>query len=311
MNSLRNQLKYGIFSLTILLASTAFGQSWYAETLYDQYAQSFQIDKIIYQDKSDLQDLIIFENKDFGRVFALDGIIQLTERDEYVYHEMLAHTPIIAHGNVKKVLVIGGGDGGVLREVLKHKSIDRVVLVEIDGDVVDFSKKYLPNISKGAFEDPRVEIVIADGCQYIKEAQEFFDVIICDSTDPIGPGEVLFTSEFYNDCHTRLNPAGIFVNQNGVPFMQADELSMTYKNRKDHFKDVGFYLGVIPTYIGGFMAFGWASDESSYHNITEEQINNRLEQIKGPLKYYNAKIHKASFALPEFMLDELKKTESL
>ncbi|MBS0627275.1 MAG: polyamine aminopropyltransferase, partial [Verrucomicrobia bacterium] len=228
----------------------------YEESLYPHWRQVFEIKEKIYEEKTKEQHLLIFENEQFGKVLALDGIIQVTEKDEFVYHEMMTHVPLLAQGFVKKVLIIGGGDGGILREVLRHKSVEKAVLVEIDENVVVFSKNHLPMISQGAFNDPRVEVVIQDGCLFVKNSLEKFDVIICDSTDPVGPGAVLFTSEFYGDCHALLNEGGIFINQNGVPFLQIQELAETYKSRKTHFSEVGFYLGVVPTYVGGFMAFG-------------------------------------------------------
>jgi len=219
---------------------------------------------------------------------------------------MLTHVPLLAHENPKRVLIIGGGDGGILREVLRHNTIEKVTLVEIDGSVVERSKKYLPSLSKGAFEDPRLELLIEDGVVYVEKTDEKYDVIICDSTDPIGPGAVLFTEEFYGLCKRVLNEKGIFVNQNGVPFLQKDELVNTLKNRSKHFKDVEFYIAPVPTYVGGFMALGWASDHEEYRALSEELLRERLTRVTGSMKYYNPGIHKASFCLPQFMLDVMK-----
>jgi len=288
------------------LETVICAEEWYTETLHDSWRQTFHIKEKIYEEKTELQHLLIFENDTFGRVFALDGVIQTTDSDEFVYHEMMTHVPLLAHGNAKKVLIIGGGDGGILREVLRHKTVERVVLVEIDESVVIFSKKHLASLSKGAFEDPRAEVIIEDGCQFVKNTAEKFDVIICDSTDPTGPGAVLFTPEFYGDCHHLLTEEGIFVNQNGVPFMQIEELVNTYKSRKLHFKEVGFYLGVIPTYVGGFMAFGWATDKKQHQQISLKELEKRLKNVKGELKYYTPSIHKASFALPKFVQDKIR-----
>ena len=281
-------------------------EEWYTEGLYNSWRQTFRIDEKLYEDRTEEQDLVIFNNEIFGKVLALDGVIQTTEKDEFIYHEMMTHVPLLAHGHAKIVLIIGGGDGGILREVLRHKTVEKVVLVEIDSSVIVFSKQHLPTLSQGAFDDPRAQILIQDGCQFVKNTQETFDVIICDSTDPIGPGAVLFTSEFYGDCHELLAEGGIFVNQNGVPFMQVDELVSTYKNRKTYFKDVGFYLGVIPTYVGGFMTFGWASDTFENREISLAELEERLKNVEGELKYYTPAIHKASFALPKFIEDSLQ-----
>lgn len=292
--------------ITILTAtSQLIASEWYTETLHSNWRQTFEIEEKLYEEITSEQHLLIFKNKHFGNVLALDGVIQVTEKDESAYQEMMSHVPLLAHGQAKNVLIIGGGDGGILREVLKHKTVQRAVLVEIDESVITFSKKHLPSLSEGAFEDPRAEIIIQDGCLFVKNSNEKFDVIICDSTDPTGPGAVLFTPEFYGDCHNLLNKNGIFVNQNGVPFMQPEELKDTYKSRKLHFSNVGFYLGVIPSYIGGFMAFGWASDNPNYLHLSEEELAKRFEALQGELNYYTPAIHKASFALPKWIEKEL------
>ena len=181
---------------------------WFDESLHSDsggygYIQRLRVDKIIYEDKSDYQHLLIFEAPHFGRVLALDGIIQITEHDEYAYHEMLAHVPILAHGDVRNTLIIGGGDGGVLREVLHHTFIDSITLVEIDEKVIKKCELYLPSVSKGAFRSSRTKVIIGDGCDFVADTNDRYDVIIVDSTDPIGPGEALFTKEFYKNCHSR------------------------------------------------------------------------------------------------------------
>ncbi len=298
---MKQYLSTCVFSSLIALSSVSANEQWYAETLYPEWQQRLRIDHMIHEENTDLQQLAIFENARFGRVLALDGIIQTTEADEFVYHEMMAHIPMIAHGKAEKVLIVGGGDGGMVREVTRHKSLKRVVMVEIDASVVEFSKKNLPMLSRGAFEDPRLELVIADGARFVKETEEKFDVIICDSPDPIGAAAVLFTEEFYRDCKGILTEGGIFVNQNGVPFLQPSELSDTYERRKPHYSDTGFYVAPVTTYVGGFMAFGWATDGQGYRDLSVEELDSRIQDIEGELKYYNAEIHKASFALPNFM----------
>ena len=172
---------------------------WVSETLHDGYQQRFEVSKVLFSEKTEFQDMVIFENPKFGRVLVLDGVIQTTEKDEFIYHEMMVHTPLLANGAAKRVLIIGGGDGGCLREALRHPGVEKVTMVEIDPTVVDLSREYLPMHSDGAFDDPRTDLVIADGLKYVAESAEKFDVIIVDSTDPIGPGEVLFTDAFYRD----------------------------------------------------------------------------------------------------------------
>lgn len=274
------------------------------ETLYPDWGQSFIETREIVRQKTDCQDLVIFENPTFGKVLALDGIIQLTEADEPVYHEMMAHVPLFTHENPSSVLIIGGGDGGVLREVLKHASVQRAVLVEIDASVIELSKEYFPKVSNGAFDDPRVEVVIQDASKFLKSSDESFDVIICDSSDPIGPSAVLFTQEFYGDCKARLREGGIFVNMSGVPFLQQHEQALTFQNCAPHFSHVKFYLAPVPTYVGGFMAMGWASDRDI--QVSEEVLKDRLGNLGDSLFYYTPAIHKASFALPNFMLKQLE-----
>ena len=199
---------------------------WFQETLHGSIRQTLKVQEVLHREKTEHQDLIIFRNPTFGRIMALDGIVQTTEGDEFIYHEMLAHVPILAQkaakGAVGKVLIVGGGDGGCIREVLRHRDVPECVMVEIDASVIDMSRKHLPNHHAGAFDDPRARIVIADGARFVQETAERFDVVIIDSTDPVGPGKVLFTREFYAGCKRCLTPGGVLVTQNGVPFLQAD-----------------------------------------------------------------------------------------
>jgi len=201
---------------------------YFKETLYDSVCQEYRIDKLYFEHKTDHQHLMIFHNAMLGRVMTLDGIVQTTEADEFIYHEMLSHVPIISHGSVKRVLIVGGGDGAMLREVVKHP-IEHVTQVEIDQSVVDMSIKYLPNHSAGAYSDPRLDLIIDDGMEFLKNTDQKYDVIISDSTDPIGPGEILFSDAFYLQAKRCLNEGGILVTQNGVPFFQADEVQTTHQ----------------------------------------------------------------------------------
>jgi spermidine synthase len=276
---------------------------WFREGLYDHWQQSFLISRQVISSKGDLQDLAVFETPRFGRVLTLDGVIQLTTGDEFVYHEMLAHVPLYAHGRVRTVCIVGGGDGGMLREVLKHRSVEQAVLVEIDADVISFCRTHLPTVSDGAFDDPRTRIVIADGIAFMGQTSELFDLIVIDSTDPSGPGEVLFSESFYRDCAARLNPGGIVVNQNGVPFVQPQEIPDTYSRRKPHFADVSFYLAAVPTYVGGFMALGWASSDSGLRTLTAEVIASRFAQAPVHTRYYTPELHHAAFCLPVYIRD--------
>lgn len=234
-------------------------RDWSIETLHEDYRQALRIDAVHYDSNTDLQRIRVLENARFGRFMTLDGVVQTTEGDEFIYHEMMTHVPLLAHGHATRVLIIGGGDGGIAREVLRHRSVTHVTMVEIDAGVVEFCKEHLPSLSAGAFDDPRLNLVIADGAAFMRESDAEFDVIIVDSTDPIGPGEVLFTDTFYGHAQRRLRPGGILVTQNGVPFMQGDELTNTMRAFKALFGDATCYLSTIPTYAGGPMATGWGT----------------------------------------------------
>lgn len=273
----------------------------FKENLYPEWAQVFRQEQIVYQGTTPMQKVEIFDHALFGRVLALDEVVQLTEADEFIYHEMIVHVPLLAHGRAKKVLVIGGGDGGAIREVLRHQTVERVVLVEIDEEVISLSRKHLPHVAQGAFEDPRVEVVIGDGFGYVEKSQEHFDVIICDSTDPMGPGKTLFTPEFYAACRRVVGPKGILVVQNGVPFLQKGELIETLASRKQSFTHSEMYTVAVPTYVGGLMALGFATDHAPYLHTREALLKKRLPQVKGEMRYYTPEVHKASFALPKFL----------
>jgi spermidine synthase len=273
----------------------------YFETLHSSYGQYFEIDKLLYEQKTSQWHLSIFENARFGRVMALNGAIQTTEADEFVYHEMLTHVPVLAHGKVKSLLIIGGGDGGMLREVVKHKGIERIVMVEIDGAVVDMCKTWLPNHSAGAYDDPRVELVIADGMNYVATTDARFDVIISDCTDPVGPGEVLFSSDFYAGCKRSLNEGGIFVAQNGVPFMQVESLQDTVRRMSSYTRECWFYTAAVPTYIGGTMAFAWATDNLEARRLELATLEARFNESGISTRYYTPALHQASFALPKYV----------
>lgn len=275
------------------------------ETLHDQFGQYFTIDKVLYRQQTDHQDLIIFENARFGRVMALDGVVQTTERDEFIYHEMLAHVPLLAHGDAQQVLIIGGGDGGMLREVCRHKSIKSVTMVEIDAAVVEFCRHYLPKHNAGSYDDPRFSLVIDDGVNFVRRTSQQFDVIISDCTDPSGPGASLFTSDFYQGCKHCLRPGGVFVAQNGVCFLQQDEVITSYTALRHYFADVGFYQAAIPSYYGGIMTFAWASDEITLRQLPTEIIQTRFDNRAIHCRYYNPAIHTACFALPQYLQDAL------
>ena len=274
---------------------------WFEESLHLGFRSRFGIERVLYETKTEHQHLIIFDSPEFGRVLALDGVVQTTERDEFIYHEMLAHTPILAHGAVRNVLIVGGGDGGLLEEVLKHRGVEKVVQVEIDDTVVELSKRYLRAICADAYEDPRTELVIADGVEFVNEVDRHFDVIIVDSTDPIGPGEVLFGKKFYGGCRRCLTEDGIIVTQNGVPFVQGEELRETLAVFRQLFRSATCYRAGVPAYIGGDMTFGWGSEDNAHAEIDSETLHGRFVASGIVTDYYTPDVHKGAFALPPYI----------
>ncbi|MGH7108275.1 MAG: polyamine aminopropyltransferase, partial [Acetobacteraceae bacterium] len=250
--------------------------SWVNESLYPTWGQRFRVRRELARAQSPYQDIAIFESEFYGRVLMLDGVVQITEADEFVYQEMLVHVPLIAHGAAERVLIIGAGDGGVLRRVLGHRNVRRAVMVEIDAEVIRLSREFLPQIGGAAWDDPRAEVIVGDGIAYVAEAPDAaFDVMIVDSTDPIGVGEVLFTERFYAEAARVLSPSGVVVSQCGVPFLQADELAESSRRRAKSFPHVTAYLAAVPTYVGGFMTLGWAAKDARLTELEVAEIERR------------------------------------
>jgi len=278
---------------------------WVEETLHRGFRIRLRADRVLFDSETEHQHLIIFENGDFGRVMMLDNVIQLSTKDEFVYHEMMSHVPLFAHGRASKALIVGGGDGGVLREALRHPELESVTLCEIDQSVINLCREHFPHISAGAYDNPRTRIVIADGTKFMAETDERFDVIMIDSTDPIGPGAVLFTRQFYADCAKALAPGGILVTQNGLPFLQADELEQSV----GYFRDIGFddafaYLATTPSYFGGPMSYGWATNDTDLRHLKESAIEHRYAEAGAfPTRYWRPDVHVAAFALPNYVRD--------
>jgi spermidine synthase len=282
--------------------------SWVNETLYSAWGQRFRVLRELARVQSGFQDIMVFESETHGRVMLLDGVVQITEADEFVYQEMLTHVPLLAHGAAKRVLIIGAGDGGVLRRVLQHRTVEQAVMVEIDGEVIRLAKQYMPGIAGEAWSDARAEVIVGDGIDYVRQASAgSFDVVIVDSTDPIGIGEVLFTEEFYANCARLLTEHGLVVNQSGVPFMQADELRDTSLRRGKVFADVFAYVAAVPTYVGGFMALGWAAKDARLRTATVGEIRERARMagILGQTRYWTPEIHCGAFNLPPYIAEQL------
>lgn len=282
--------------------------SWINETLYPDWGQRFLVKRELARVRSDFQDILIFESFSHGRVMVLDGVIQITERDEFVYQEMLTHVPLLAHGSARNVLIIGAGDGGVLRRVLEHPGVERAVMAEIDGEVIRLAREFLPAIAGNAWDDPRAEVIVGDGIDYVKRAPDAsFDAVIVDSTDPIGVGEVLFTDEFYENCARVLTSRGVLVNQCGVPFMQADELRETSLRRRKFFPHVSAYVAAVPTYVGGFMTLGWSAKDAALAAETTAAIRARADAagLTGKTRYWTPEIHTGAFNLPPYIAEQL------
>ena len=277
-------------------------ERWVEETLHRGFRARLKAERVLFDSETEHQHLIIFETPDFGRVMMLDGVVQLSTKDEFVYHEMMSHVPLFAHGRVAKALIVGGGDGGVLREALRHPGLESVTLCEIDRSVIDLCREHFPQVSAGAYDDPRTKIVIADGTKFVAETDERFDVIMIDSTDPIGPGAVLFTKEFYADCRRALADGGVLVSQNGIPFLQAGELKQSVGYFRELFEDAFAYLATTPSYFGGPMSFGWATDDGELRQHKRRKIERRYAKAGSfPTLYWRPDVQLAAFALPTYV----------
>ncbi len=275
---------------------------YYHEITPAGFGIAIKAGKVLFSEQSEFQKVEIFETESkLGRVLTLDDLMMTTEGDEFHYHEMIAHIPMMHHKCPKSVLVIGGGDGGTVREVLKHKTVERVVLCEIDGMVIDACKKYLPTISCG-LDDPRVEILVQDAIEYIKDKKNEFDIVLIDSTDPMGPGEGLFTEEFYTNVKNSLKEGGIVAAQSESPVVNKEEIRKMYNLLKKVFPICSTYTSNIPTYPGGYWAWAFCSENVEPLSYFAED---RYEDIAKSCKIYNKDYHNARFALPNYLKELL------
>jgi spermidine synthase len=272
---------------------------WYTEKQTENLGITLKISDVLHTEESEFQKIDVVETNQFGTLLVLDGMVMTTDKDEFVYHEMISHIAMNTHPNPKKVLVVGGGDGGAIREIVKYPSVEKAILAEIDGRVIEVSKQYLPDIAAG-LSDPRVDVQVIDGIKHVHEHKNEYDIIIVDSTEPIGPAEGLFAKEFYKSIYEALKEDGIMVAQTESPFINNDLISRVFKDINTIFPITRLYLANIPTYPSGLWSFTIGSKQYDPLAVPESQMK------ETNTKYYTPAIHKSVFALPKFVADLLK-----
>lgn len=278
---------------------------WFSEvstTMWPGQAMSIEVEEVLFHEKSLYQDVLVFKSKTYGNVLVLDGAIQVTERDEFAYQEMIAHLPLFSHPNPKKVLVIGGGDGGVLREIAKHPGVEEIHICEIDQMVIDVSKKYLPSLASG-YSDPRVQVHVMDGAIFMAENKGQFDVIITDSSDPEGPAETLFSENYFRSLNECLTPSGIIATQAECIWLHLDLIKKVSGSLKNVYPKVEYSFISIPTYPSGTIGFFLCTKDG---HSCKAPARNLTQDVQDKLKYYNPAIHAASFVLPQFAQAKLQ-----
>lgn len=277
---------------------------WYTENQTNNVKFSMRVKETLYSKKSQFQQIDVIDTYDFGKVLVIDGWTMITEKDEFIYHEMITHVPMMVNKDIKNVLVIGAGDGGTVRELTRFNSIQRIDMVELDEEVVKAAREYLP-FTSCKLDDPRVNLYFQDGIKFVENKKNLYDLIIVDSTDPIGPGEGLFTRDFYKNCYEALTDKGILVNQGESPYydMNKKEMKRSNEKLKDIFPICEVYQYMIPTYPSGYWFFGFASKKLHPINDFDEEFYNSLNLND---RYYNKDVHKASFALPNYVKELLK-----
>ena len=276
----------------------------FRERLHKGYAQSMELTSVVVEQKSRYQRIKIFDTVANGRVMVLDDIVQITTRDESAYAEMLTHLPLLEHGKCERVMIVGGGDLSIADEALKHNNVKEVVLVDIDGDVVELCREHFGVLNAKAFRDKRLSIEIADAFEYLgrDSSESRFDLIVADRPDPVGPGKALFGDNFYSRVRNALRPGGFATFQTGVPFYQPWEITEALNDLASYFPQSGLYLTVVPTYIGGFMALSWAGMEKPLGTPAGiRRAALRFATAKLKTDYYNPEMHAAAFAFPEWI----------
>lgn len=280
---------------------------WFSEYHSKTVKLSIKVTKQLFSGDSGIQRIDVFDSEEFGRFFTLDGFMMLTERDEFIYHDMIVHVPMATNPDIKNVLLVGAGDGGAVRELCRYDGITKIDMVEIDELVVKVCKEYLPQTAC-SFDDPRLNIYYQDGLKFVRSRENEYDLIIVDSTDPLGPGEGLFKKEFYGNCYNALTQAGIMVNQHESPFYKNDAAAMqrAHKRIVESFPISRVYQAHIPTYPSGHWLFGFASKK--IHPINDFQPE-RWNQLGLKTRYYNTNLHKGAFALPNYVEELLRDVE--
>lgn len=269
---------------------------WFTELHQGRVGLALKVSRVLYSDISDFQRIDVMETEQFGKALVLYGSIMITEQDEFVYHEMISHVPLNVHRHPRRVLIIGGGDGGTLREVVKHEAVETATMVEIDRQVVAVSQRFFPQVGT-AFDDPKAEVLYDDGARFVAHTERTFDVVLADTSDPVGPAEVLFQRNFYQDVYDHLDEDGIFVPQTESPLFNQESVKKIYRNLRAVFPIVRMYLAHVPTYPGTLWSFAFCSKR--FDPIADFQ-EDRCALLPG-LRYYNAEVHHGCFALPNYV----------
>jgi len=286
----------------MILKQHIFMSLQYNEFYHERTGLTIGLKKLLYSKQSEYQLTEVYETDTWGNLMIIDGMVMLSEKDEFVYHEMIAHTALFSHPNPERVLIIGGGDGGTAREVMKHPAVQHLDMVEIDRNVVEASRLHFPDV--GDFENPKINLLFEDGIAFVKNVTEPYDVIIIDGSDPVGPAEGLFKKEFYQSCYEALNEDGILTSQTESPWVKSyhQSIQAVFRNLKELFPVSSMYLCFIPLYPAGMWSMAFASKKyEACDSVVEERI--KSSTFAGNLRYYNSEIHYASFALPNFVKD--------
>lgn len=277
---------------------------WFTEQHTENVRFSVKVDRQLLSKQSDFQRIDVFQSPEFGKFFSLDGYIMITEKDEFIYHDMIVHVPMSVNPDIKRVLVIGAGDGGTIRELCRYTTIEHIDMVEIDEEVVTVCRQFFPSTAC-SFDDPRVKLHFEDGLKFVRSKKNEYDLILVDSTDPVGPGEGLFTREFYGNCYNALSESGILVNQHESPYYSFNAVAMQRAHRRirEKFPIARVYQAHIPTYPSGYWLFGFASKK---FDPIQDLDAVKWNELNLKTKYYNTELHVGCFALPNYVKELLK-----